>query len=156
MINSPRPKFDLEDKNNEKCHPRALFATEAIGVTVTIMQSLASDAKRSWSGQITAWTTCRRKPNALGRIQDQVTDLVLLRRFAAVSPFCFGNPAQPDIASWRIRILHISIDRRSSSPLDATRHGRYPRSLEAFFFTPVDFFRFPGTMHGLHSNEQKT
>ena len=64
-----------------------------------------------------------------------------LRRFAAVSPFCFGYPAQPDIASWRIRIIHISIDldRRFSSPLAATRQGRYPRSLEAFFFTPVDF-----------------
>ena len=30
-----------------------------------------------------------------------------LRRFAAVSPFCFGYPAQPDIASWRIRIIMI-------------------------------------------------
>ena len=35
-----------------------------------------------------------------------------LRRFAAVSPFCFGYPAQPDKASWRIRIIHILIPGR--------------------------------------------
>ena len=56
---------------------------------------------------------------------------LFLRRFAAVSPFCFGYPAQPDIASWRIRIIMISIDRRFSSPLESRRQGRYPRSLEA-------------------------
>ena len=63
-----------------------------------------------------------------------------LRRFAAVSPFCFGYHAQPDIASWRIciRIKHNHFDRPTF--FFATRpQGRYPRSLEAFFFTPVDF-----------------
>ena len=61
-----------------------------------------------------------------------------LRRFAAVSPFCFGYPAQPDIASWRIRIIHNHFDRPTL--FSATRRqGRYPRSLEAFFFTPADF-----------------
>ena len=63
-----------------------------------------------------------------------------LRRFAVVSPFCFGYPAQPDIASWRIRIIHNHFDRPTL--FFATRlqvQGRYPRCLEAFFFTPVDF-----------------
>ena len=35
-----------------------------------------------------------------------------------------------------MRIIHISIDWRFSSPLDARAD---PRSLEGFFFTPVDF-----------------
>ena len=61
-----------------------------------------------------------------------------LRRFAAVSPFCFGYPAQPDIASWRIRIIHNHFDRPTLF-FATRRQGRYPRSLEAFFFTPVDF-----------------
>ena len=61
----------------------------------------------------------------------------VLRRLVAVLPFCFGYPAQPDIASWHIRmIIHILINGRFSSPLD-TRGD--PRSLEAFFVTPVDF-----------------
>ena len=63
---------------------------------------------------------------------------VALRRFAAVSPFCFGYPAQPDIASWRIRIIHNHFDRPTLF-FATRRQGRYPRSLEAFFFTPVDF-----------------
>ena len=62
----------------------------------------------------------------------------ILRRFAAVSPFCFGYPAQPDIASWRIRIIHNHFDRPTLF-FATRRQGRYPRSLEAFFFTPVDF-----------------
>ena len=61
-----------------------------------------------------------------------------LRRFAAVSPFCFGYPAQPDIASWRIRIIHNHFDQPTLF-FATRRQGRYPRSLEAFFFTPVDF-----------------
>ena len=61
-----------------------------------------------------------------------------LRRFAAVSPFCFGYPAQPDIASWRIRIINNHFDRPTLF-FTTRRQGRYPRSLEAFFFTPVDF-----------------
>ena len=61
-----------------------------------------------------------------------------LRRFAAVSPFCFGYPAQPDIASRRIRIMHNHFDRPTLF-FATRRQGRYPRSLEAFFFTPVDF-----------------
>ena len=63
-----------------------------------------------------------------------------LRRFAAVSPFCFGYPVQPDIASWRIRIIHISIDRRF--PRDSTPRpisAQVSSWVEAFFFTPVDF-----------------
>ena len=61
-----------------------------------------------------------------------------LRRFAAVSPFCFGYPAQPDIASSRIHIIHNHFDRPTLF-FAIRRQGRYPRSLEAFFFTPVDF-----------------
>ena len=61
-----------------------------------------------------------------------------LRRFAAVSPFCFGYPAQPDIASWRIRIIHNHFDRPTLF-FATRRQGRCPRSLEAFIFTPVAF-----------------
>ena len=48
-----------------------------------------------------------------------------LRRFAAVSPFCFGYPAQPDIASWRIRIIHNHFDRPTLF-FATRRQGRYP------------------------------
>ena len=60
-------------------------------------------------------------------------------RFAAVSPFCFGYPTQPDIVSWRIRIIRISID------------GRFPRHglLRLSSSRQCTFFRFTGTMHGL-------
>ena len=61
---------------------------------------------------------------------------VRLKRLAAVAPFCFGYPAQPDIPSWRISVTHISINGRFSSQPDARAD---PRSLEVFFFTPVDF-----------------
>ena len=40
-----------------------------------------------------------------------IVSLDTLRRFAAVSPFCFGYPAQPDIASWPILIIHNHFDR---------------------------------------------
>ena len=69
--------------------------------------------------------------------------LFILRRFAAVSPFCFGYPTQPDIASWRIRIIRISIDGRFPSPPPIRGLSR-PSSSSQW-----TFFRFTGTMHGL-------
>ena len=59
-------------------------------------------------------------PGPLKRGQEKCS-CPLLWRFAAVSPFCFGYPAQPDIASWRIRIIHISIDGRFTRSGFATR-----------------------------------
>ena len=80
-----------------------------------------------------------------------------LRRFAAVSPFCFGYPAQPDIASWRIHIIHnhFAIDRPTLF-FATRRQGRYPRSLEAFFFTPVDFLSVSRHVHDARAPLERT
>ena len=77
-------------------------------------------------------------PSRRGHLYETSKSSIKLRRFAAVSPFCFGYPAQPDIASWRIRIIQNHFDRPTLF-FATRRQGRYPRSLEAFFFTPVDF-----------------
>ena len=71
----------------------------------------------------------------------------LLRRFAVVSPFCFGYPAQPDIASWCIRIIGASLSEPHTDVLawdsvtrDIYRYRGTDRYLWAGAFSPALYF----------------
>ena len=63
-------------------------------------------------------------------------------------------------ATWHRVMTHThhtqSIDRRFSSPLDASCRADIRGLLRLSSSPQWTFFRLPGTMHGLHSNEQKT